>query len=196
MTVFHDDDDRRRYLLFLKEETERFGVKILAWCLMTNHVHFIAVPDSETSLARAFGEAHRLYTRMKNFREGVRGYLFQGRFFSVVLAERHLLAAARYIEMNPVRAGLAKSAGDYPWSSAVFHLGLRPDDPLVRDRSLMGLAGDWGEFLGGGDSREIELLRAATRTGRPSGNKDFLSTIAAITGRNMEPGKSGRPVKK
>lgn len=63
MTVFQDDDDRRRYLLFLKEETERFGVEIQAWCLMTNHVHFIATPDSETALARAFGETHRLYTR-------------------------------------------------------------------------------------------------------------------------------------
>ncbi len=70
MKVFQDDDDRRRYLLFLKEETERFGVEIYAWCLMTNHVHFVAVPGSETALARAFGEAHRLYTRMKNFREG------------------------------------------------------------------------------------------------------------------------------
>jgi putative transposase len=196
MKVFQDDDDRRRYLLFLKEETERFGVEIYAWCLMTNHVHFIAIPNSETALARAFGEAHRLYTRMKNFREGVRGYLFQGRFYSVVLDERHLLAAARYIELNPVRAGMARTAGDYPWSSAAFHMGLRPDDPLVRDRSLQELAGDWQEFLGGGDDHEIESLRAATKTGRPSGNKDFLSKIAAITGRNIEPGKSGRPVKK
>ncbi|NTV42523.1 MAG: transposase, partial [Syntrophobacteraceae bacterium] len=110
ITVFHTDNDRHRYLEFLSSEIDRFGVNILAWCLMTNHVHFIAVPHSETALARAFGEAHRRYTRMKNFEEGVRGYLFQGRFNSVVLDERHLMAAARYVEMNPVRAGMVSHA--------------------------------------------------------------------------------------
>jgi putative transposase len=83
--VFHTDSDRNRYLEFLRVEIDRFGINILAWCLMTNHVHFIAVPKSETALARAFGEAHRRYARMKNFEEGVLGYLFQGRFSSVVL---------------------------------------------------------------------------------------------------------------
>ena len=73
MAIFQTDEERRSYLNYLGEEAERFEVEILAWCLMTNHVHFIAVPKTEDSLARAFGEAHRRYTRMKNFGEGVRG---------------------------------------------------------------------------------------------------------------------------
>jgi putative transposase len=83
----------------------------------------IVVPKDSAVLARAIGEAHRRYTRMKNFSDGVRGYLFQGRFGSCVLDERHLLAAARYVELNPVSAGMVKEATDYPWSSARFHLG-------------------------------------------------------------------------
>jgi putative transposase len=85
MDIFASDDDRRAYLAFMAEEAERFGVTFLAWCLMTNHVHLIAQPEEGDSLARAIGEAHRRYTRMKNFAEGVRGHLFQGRFGSCVL---------------------------------------------------------------------------------------------------------------
>lgn len=70
MSIFRGDEDHRKYLPFMAEETERFGVEILSWCLMTNHVHFIAVPQQEKSLARAFGEVHRRYTRIKNFAGG------------------------------------------------------------------------------------------------------------------------------
>ncbi|MGH8544076.1 MAG: transposase [Gammaproteobacteria bacterium] len=98
-------------------------------------------------LARAIGEAHRRYTRMKNFAEGVRGYLFQGRFGSCVLDESHLLAAARYIELNPVHAGMVAKAEEYAWSSAQFHLGLLAADPLVKDRTLLGLVEDWTDHL-------------------------------------------------
>jgi putative transposase len=76
---------------------------------MTNHTHLIVVPNDAAALSRAVGEAHRRYTRMKNFSEDVRGYLFQGRFGSCVLDERHLLAAARYVELNPVTAGMVGS---------------------------------------------------------------------------------------
>ncbi len=93
--IFQTDSDRRAYLDFMAQELNRFGVDVLAWCLMTNHAHLIVVPKDSTLMARAIGEAHRRYTRMKNFSEGVRGYLFQGRFGSCVLDETHLLAAAR-----------------------------------------------------------------------------------------------------
>jgi putative transposase len=195
ITVFHSDNDRHRYLEFLSEENDRFGVNILAWCLMTNHVHFIAVPDSETALARAFGEAHRRYTRMKNFEEGVRGYLFQGRFSSVVLDERHLMAAARYVELNPVRAGMVSHAWEYPWSSAGFHLGMTAVDPLVKEKTLPMLVGDWREFLSSSDEKEMDALRMATRTGRPPGDEEFLTELSKKTGKKIIRGRAGRPRK-
>jgi len=108
MNVFHEASDRREYLGTLGEEIARHGVSVLVWCLMTNHVHFVAVPHREDSLARGFGRAHWRYTRMKSFAAGVHGYLFQGRFHSCILNESHLLAAARYVEQNPVLAGITK----------------------------------------------------------------------------------------
>jgi putative transposase len=163
---------------------------------MTNHVHFIAVPQSETALARAFGEAHRRYTRMKNFEEGARGYLFQGRFSSVVLDERHLMAAARYIELNPVRACMVGHAWEYAWSSAAFHAELRAVDPLVKEKTLPMLAGNWREFLSGSDEKEMDALRMATRTGRPVGDEEFLTELSKITGKKVTRSRPGRPRKK
>ena len=142
MEVFHRGEERRAYLRFLAEEAGRFGVDILCWCLMSNHVHVIAVPHQETALARAFGEAHRRYTRLKNFAEGVRGYLFQGRFNSCILDQDPLLSAARYVELNPVRVGMVKHAWGYPWSSARYHTGVSEIDPLVKDRTLLAIQGD------------------------------------------------------
>lgn len=75
--IFQTESDRRAYLDFMADELNRFGIEVLAWCLMTNHTHLIVVPDDATVLSRAVGEAHRRYTRMKNFSDGVRGYLFR-----------------------------------------------------------------------------------------------------------------------
>jgi putative transposase len=121
-------------------------VEIWAYCLMPNHVHLIAVPLSADGLRRAIGEAHRRYTRMVNFREGWRGHLWQGRFASFVLDEPYLLTAARYVELNPVRAALVNTPRQYRWSSAAAHVR-GEDDALVRVRPLLQLAPDWRRFL-------------------------------------------------
>ena len=196
MSIFQSDADRLAYLQFLSEETKRFGVEILVWCLMTNHVHFIAVPKREDSLARAFGEGHRRYTRMKNFTEGVRGYLFQGRFSSCVLDERHLLAAAAYVELNPVRVGMVKRAWAYPWSSAAFHVGRRNTDLLVEDRTLRGLVENWMEYLNSATSEKNQEIRKMTRTGRPVGEASFMRLIERLTARDLSKRKPGRPSRK
>ena len=92
--IFFSKTDRQEYLQLLKEQGERFGVQYLSYCLMNNHVHLIVIPENSKSLARAIGEAHRCYTRMINFRENVRGFLFQGRFYSCpVYTDEYLLAA-------------------------------------------------------------------------------------------------------
>ena len=113
---------------------------------MPNHVHLIPVPQSADGLRRAVGEAHRRYTRMVNFREGWRGHLWQGRFASFVLDEPYLLTAARYVELNPVRAGLVNTPRQYRWSSAAAHLRGRDDD-LVRVAPLLQLEPDRRRFL-------------------------------------------------
>lgn len=193
--VFRSDPERTAYLRLLREETDRYGVEILAWCLMTDHVHFIAVPAKETSLARAFGEAHRRYTSSRNAAEGVHGYLFQGRFASCALDKQHLFAAVRYVELNPVRAGMVRSAWEYVWSSARYHTGEVEFDPLLKTHSLMGLAMDWREFLKTEDDASLEAVRKATRTGRPAGDEAFIVRLEQLTHTSLHAGKRGRPKK-
>ncbi|OPY04378.1 MAG: Transposase IS200 like protein [Syntrophus sp. PtaB.Bin001] len=196
MDIFQSDEERRQYLQFIKEEAERSAIDILAWCLMTNHVHFIAVPHTETSFARGFGEAHNRYTRMKNFQDNTRGYLFQGRFGSCVLDEPHLLAAVRYVENNPVAAGLADYAWQYKWSSVSYHVG-DVNDILVKNRDLYSLVRDWQQYLleATEDADEIQNIKKSTRTGRPAGDFDFVKKMEGLTGRMLQRQRPG-PKKK
>src|SRR5690242_1259296 len=134
----------------------------------------IAVPATEDGLRRAIGEAHRRYTRMINFREGWRGHLWQGRFASFPMEGNYLLAAARYIELNPVRAKLADDPFAWRWSSASSHLNGQ-DDVLVKTSPLLGIISDWREFLMGKiEEEELEKMRRHERTGRPLGSEDFI----------------------
>ena len=105
------------------------NIEVWAYCLMPNHVHLIVVPQSADGLRRAIGEAHRRYTRRVNFRQRWRGHLWQGRFASFVLDEPYLLACARYVELNPVRARLATAPTEYRWSSACAHVKRKDDCP-------------------------------------------------------------------
>lgn len=191
--TFFNDEDYAAYVELMADWCREEGVEIWGYCLMPNHVHLIAVPATEQGLRRAIGEAHRRYTRRINFREKWRGYLWQGRLASFIMDEPYLLAAARYVELNPVRAKLTARADEWPWSSASAHLSGR-DDRLVKVAPLLAMVGDWSAFL---DSviREEELrdLREHGRTGRPLGNATFLERLEAMVGRVLTPQKGGRP---
>ena len=195
MNVFFTDDDRAAYLNLLARHGEEYGIRFLAWCLMSNYVHLIAVPQEESSLAKGIGEAHKRYTRRINFREGSRGYLFQGRFFSCPLDDEYVLAALRYGLRNPVQAGIAQHAWEYQWSSARWLVGLADSDPLVRNSSLFEEIDDWRSFLRA-DPTELDLLRKHTRTGRPLGRDGFVQEVESITGRFLHRRKPGRKRRK
>jgi putative transposase len=123
---------------------------------------------------------------MKNFQMEVRGYLFQGRFSSCVLDEKHLIAAARYIEQNPVRANIVATPGNYQWSSARFHLGTSHSDVLVTDKTMLGLVKDWHDLLSSGSRSANERLRAGVKIGRPMGDETFLCKIEKATGLKLQ----------
>lgn len=174
----------------------RFGVHFISYCLMTNHVHLIAIPEKPDSLALAVGEAHRCYTRMINFRNNVRGYLFQGRFSSCpVHTGDYLFAAVRYVECNPVKAKMVVSPWDYPWSSAAFHCGLVDHDPLVAESSLLSAIDAWKRFLAT-ESDLISDFQERSRTGRPFGPESFFAVVEKITGRDTRPKLPGQPREK
>lgn len=187
-TVFFNDDNRSFYLRLLREQADIYGLKCWAYCLMGNHVHLIAVPQTEESF-KAIAETHRNYTWHINFRNDWRGYLWQGRFSSYPLDERHLYAAVRYVERNPVRAGMVSKAGEYPWSSAQFHIqGTR--DILVEHCFLQESIQNWEEYLGQQDEDE-DLLRKHGRTGRPLGEESFIKELEIKTGRVLIKQKPG-----
>jgi putative transposase len=155
------------------------------------------VPKTEKGLARALGEAHRRYTRQINFREGWRGYLWQGRFASFVLQGKHVLAAVRYVERNPVRAGLVKRAQDWPWSSAAGHVSGDGDMLVRRGGPLAAEVKDWRRFLAAEEDEDtLALLRRHCRTGRPLGDAAFLRRLGRCLGRSVLPGRPGRPPKR
>jgi putative transposase len=194
-TVFFSDADYAAYRALVAEHCAAAGVAVWGYCLMPNHVHLILVPPDEDALRRALGETHRRYTRRVNLREDWRGYLWQGRFASFVMDESHLLAAARYVELNPVRAKLVRRARDWRWSSARAHLAGK-DDALVAVAPMLALAPDWRAFLaeGPGDDR-LEALRRHARTGRPLGSERFIEGLEARLGRPLKAAKRGRKPK-
>ncbi len=192
--TFFDDADYATYIELLTEMKRRTGVEIWAYCLMPNHVHFVAVPPKQNSFARLFGTTHHRYARQINKAHGWQGHLWQERFHSFVMDERHLIATVRYVELNPVRAGLCVQAHDWRWSSVHAHLGDAADD-LVSVAPMRELIPDWRCFLAAGDDVELDTLRQHTSTGYPAGDKDFIAKLEASTGRRLRSKKRGRPKK-
>lgn len=189
--TFFNDEDYQAYLDLMAESCGKAGASVWAYCLMPDHVHMILLPSDEDGLRRAVGEAHRRYTRRINFREGWKGHLWQSRFASFPLDEAHLLAAARYVELNPVRARLCKRPQDWVWSSARAHLKGR-DDQLVAVAPLLELVPNWRAFLKEGLSEDdAEALRRHERTGRPLGDAAFVERIGGMLGRDLVPKKRG-----
>ena len=203
LPVFFGDDDRRLYLDLLAAAAQASGTRCLAWCLMDNHVHLVLVPETADGLRAMLGEAHRRYTRHVNFREGWRGHLFQSRFASYPMGDAHLMAAVRYVELNPVVAGMVAAAGDWRWSSAASHLaGKRAaDDPLTDVGALGQHVRNWRAMLrhglGAGElgpegEAVAEAIEARLRTGRALADREWITEQEARTGRPIAPQRPGR----
>jgi putative transposase len=191
MQTFFSEDDYQEYIALLTGACRRYEVDVWAYCLMPNHVHIIAVPVKPSSFRHAMGETHRRYTRRINFREGWRGHLWQERFASYPMSENHLLAASRYVELNPVRADLAKEAWSYKWSSAAAHIEGR-NNGLVRVEPLLELMADWRSFLEEDNTKEeMERFRLHERTGRPLGDEAFLGRMEQLACRLLRRRKPG-----
>jgi len=191
--VFFSDADRRRYLELLGQYASEHALAVQAYCLMTNHLHLIVVPATPESLSRALKPVHLRYAQETNHRRQVSGVLWGGRFFSCPLDERHFWSAVRYVERNPVRAGLERQAWRYPWSSAAAHCGLRRDPLLSGELEQSDEIGHWQSWLCDEDDEEaLATLRRCTRTGRPAGGESFVKKLEALCGRLLRPKPAGR----
>jgi len=194
--VFLDDEDRRRYLVLLLEYSEKHALEIWAYCLMTNHVHFVVVPREADALAATFKPVDMRYTQHVNRRLHATGHLWQGRFYSCPLDEEHLWEAVRYVERNPVRPGMVKRAEKYPWSSAAAHCTGRKDLLVQGGLEKRRVVRDWSAWLRqGDDDAMLKVLCMQTRTGRPAGDASFVARLEKLCGRFLAPRKGGRPRK-
>ena len=195
--VFFTDADRQTYLDWLQAYAEKHQVEILAYCLMSNHVHLIAVPSTEAGLQQVLKPLHMRYAQRLNRERGWKGHLWQGRYFSSALDDTYLWAALRYVERNPVRARMVRKAENYRWSSAGGHCGLRADPVLTTKahwrRQFAGI-GDWSAWLAEGeDPEQLEVLRRYVEKGLPCGSAKFIRKLEQQMGRSLQYRPRGRP---
>lgn len=194
--VFFDQDDYAAYRDLVAVACAANAVSCVAWCLMPNHVHLILTPSTADSLRAALADAHRRYSRRINFAHGWSGYLWQGRFASYPMDDAHLMTAIRYVELNPVRAGLAHRADDWYWSSARAHVNGKPDG-LTDLAAMTGVHRNWRAMLRHGleaanvDPAAETAIESSIRTGRPWGEAGFVERLEAQTGRALARRKTG-----
>ena len=195
--VFYTDEDRQAYLDWLKEYSQKNRLEILAYCLMTNHIHLVGVPRTEDGLQAVLKPLHMRYAQRFNRERGWKGHVWQGRYFSSPLDEAYLWAAIRYVERNPVRARMVRKAEDYPWSSAVNHCG-RADDRVLsknlRWKKLTEQVDDWSAWLTEGDDlSELTMIRRNIEKGLPCGSDRFIKNLEKKIGRSLQYRPQGRP---
>jgi putative transposase len=196
--ILANDSDRATYLALLRQYSHLNGLALLGYCLMSNHVHLIVVPNRSAALAQSLKHAHGRYAAYWNARQFSTGHVWQGRFYSCPLEEAHLWVALRYVELNPVRAGMVESAAQWRWSSAATHCGAGVADAMLEMErwSCRWTAAEWGQYLEQGESvADVSALRRATHTGRPLGTSEFVANLERLTARRLAPQSGGRPKK-
>lgn len=202
---FHSPEDRGHYLFHLSRLLRSEGCSLHAWCLMSNHVHLLLTPEREESYARLMKRLGQLHAQYMNRVYGRTGTLWEGRFRSCVVdSEVYVIACYRYIEMNPVRAGLVRHPRDYPWSSFRTNAEEARDPMLTPHPEYMALGStpeerraNYASLFGSHASPvPVEEIRAATHGGFALGSKPFRQRISRMLGRRVEPGTPGRPVRR
>ena len=192
--TFSADADRETYVGLTRQNLGDTGTSLLGWCLMSNHVQLVVMPEREDSLSVLLRRVHGRYAQYYNARYGRSGHLWQNRYFACALGPSHLRAALEYVDRNPVRAGLVKWAGDYRWSSATAHLEGRDPAGLVDLEWWRGEYDgvDWRQVLGGPEGEVAAPLRRCTYAGRPFGDDAFVRAVSERFGRYWERGRPRR----
>lgn len=202
--IFREPDDYQAFLNWLREAAKQYKVAIHAYVLMPDHIHVLATPDDPDGLARTMQWAGRHYVPYFNRKYERAGTLWQGRFKATVIdAAMYFMTCCRYLELNPVRAGIVLDPADYVWSSYTHHIGVRPN-PLITDHSLYWALGNTPfereaayKLLAEQVLTHDELcdLRESTHKGWVLGSESFKTNLEKQLNRQVRPGKRGRPKK-
>jgi putative transposase len=200
--IFSDRADYELLLSILDENAREFKVAIHAYVLMSNHFHVLATPVSADGIPKMMQAVGRRYVRLYNQKHARTGTLWEGRYRSTIIqAERYLLACMVYIDLNPVRAGLAANPAIYPWSSHAHYVGLR-NDKLVTPHALYWELGNtpfardaaYAELVAAGiSSRQKQDLSDSALRGWALGEPDYVADLQRRTERRVAKGRAGRP---
>ncbi len=194
--IFFSSADREVYLGLLKHNAILYPTDVLGFCLMTNHVHLVLRPHHASSLAKLMRVLQMRYSQYRHALEQGSGHLWQSRYYSCAIEPERLGTVMRYVELNPVRAGLVASADRYPWSSASTHLGAGDRSGLVdlADWQQSWTAKEWARELAA-PVEDTAAIRDATYPGRPFGSPEFVARLEQYLKRKLERGRPGRPPK-
>lgn len=202
--IFRDADDYAIFLVRLREAAKQYKVAIHAYVLMSNHLHLLASPSDQEGLSRMMQWVGRHYVPYFNKKYGRTGTLWEGRFRATVLdSERYFMVCSRYIELNPVRAGIVADPSEYPWSSHGHHVGLK-SDPVITDHPLYWALGNTpfereAAYRGLCEQpltgEDVRALSEATRKGWALGSEQFKFALEKNANRRVRPAKRGRPFK-
>lgn len=202
--IFACERDYRFYLECLKEAADQHALDIHAYVLMTNHVHVLATPHVESSISKTFQSLGRRYVQYFNYSYKRTGTLWEGRYKATLIdSDRYLFTCMRYIELNPVRAGMTAHPAEYPWSS--YHVNaLGRSDSLVRSHMLYNRLGSEAHvrqshyrklFCSAVSREDLKAIRDSTNTGWVLGNDRFRNKMEQLSGRRTAPRSRGRPRK-
>ena len=202
--IFRDASDYGIFLGWLRESAKQFNVAIHAYVLMSNHLHLLASPSDLIGLGRMMQWIGRHSVPYFNHKYQRSGTLWQGRYKTAVIdSERYFLTCSRYIELNPVRAGMVAGPADYQWSSYQQHIGMRTD-ALVTDHPLYWALGNTpfereATYKSLAEQAltqdELDKMRKSAGQGWAIGSEEFKSQLEKHTARRVTPGKAGRPFK-
>jgi REP-associated tyrosine transposase len=200
--VFLTDALKQTYLNLLREQARLHRLQILAYCLMTNHLHLVAIPLTPRAMAGALRHTHGRFAQYWNTERGAVGHMWQNRYYSCAMQPSRVWPVIRYVELNPLRAGIASRAEDYRWSSAAAHSrGLDPSGVLDMDWwAAAWTQGDWSAAFSGNEESDekrggADAIRRATYTGRPFADSEFTAGLERHLGRKLAAQPGGRPKK-
>tara|TARA_B100001059_G_C17808389_1_gene570636 strand:+ start:22 stop:714 length:693 start_codon:yes stop_codon:yes gene_type:complete len=199
---FASDDDFAAYAHWLKEYSEAFGVHIHAWVMMTNHVHLLCTASDNSGISLMMQSLGRRYVRYFNRAYQRSGTLWEGRFKSCLVQEKqYVMAVYRYIEMNPVRAGMVDSPVEYPWSSYAINAQGKQSALCQAHACYLALADTaakrqqaYRDLFRSEISEDVLAdIRSTVKSGMALGNDRFKQEIEALTGRRQHKAQLGRP---
>ena len=195
--VFRDVKDFEKYLSLLSRYSEEKSVSILAYCLMPNHVHLLVRPSEDGGLPKMMQGVALCYTQYLNRKKGRSGRLWECRYHSTLIdGDKYLWAVSKYVENNPVRAGIVKRPEDYVYSSATAHLFGKQDALLQEPLFERGELNEYRKFMKAEESKQVlEEIRKQTRVGRPLGDARFLENLSERLGCSLSFRPMGRPRK-